>query len=60
MRRITVVLLGTVALLGALAAPATAAPGGGTASAATSSLVVTVQNAVTGLYATATNVTGTL
>ncbi|MFI1176954.1 hypothetical protein [Streptomyces melanogenes] len=60
MRRITAVLLGSAALLGVLATPAVAAPGGGTASTAAASAVATTQNAIAGLVLTVTNVTGTL
>ncbi|MGW2597151.1 hypothetical protein [Streptomyces klenkii] len=60
MRRITAVLLGTATLLGVLATPAVAAPGGGIASTAAASTVATARNALTGLVVTVTNVTGTL
>ncbi|MFD9070834.1 hypothetical protein [Streptomyces lasiicapitis] len=60
MRRTAAVILGTAALLGVLATPASAAPGPGTVDAAAASAVATVQNAITGLVVTVTNVTGTL
>ncbi|WP_125263137.1 hypothetical protein [Streptomyces alboflavus] len=60
MRRTTAVLLGTVAFLGILVTPAAAAPGPGTVDATAASAVTTVQNLITGLVVTVTNVTGTL
>ncbi|MGI5529316.1 hypothetical protein ACQEVX_18540 [Streptomyces syringium] len=57
MRRIAAVLLGTAALLGALATPATAAPGGGTVDTTVAALTATVGNAIAGVQTVIANVT---
>ncbi|MEU3353763.1 hypothetical protein [Streptomyces sp. NPDC037389] len=57
MRRIASVFLGTVALLGVLATPASAADA---ASTTVASVVATVQNAVTGVETAVGNLTGGL
>ncbi|MFD5698990.1 hypothetical protein [Streptomyces lasiicapitis] len=57
MRRTAAVILGTAALLGILATPASAAaPGGGLVGTTAESLVATVKNAVTGVEVTVDNV----
>ncbi|GGO35853.1 hypothetical protein [Streptomyces lasiicapitis] len=62
MRRTAAVILGTAALLGVLATPASAAPapGGGLVGTTAESLVATVKNAVTGVEVTVDNVIATL
>ncbi|MFD7236402.1 hypothetical protein ACFWAT_13990 [Streptomyces syringium] len=60
MRRTAAVILGTAALLGALATPASATPGGDTASTAAESLVATAKNVVTGVEVTVDNVLAAL
>ncbi|WP_438296050.1 hypothetical protein [Streptomyces sp. HUAS TT7] len=60
MRRITAVLLGTAALLGTLATPATAAPGVGNTSTTVQALLATAQNTITGAQVTVRNMTGGL
>ncbi|MBP2404100.1 hypothetical protein [Streptomyces syringium] len=57
MRRIAAVFLGTAALLGALATPASAAPSGGTVETAAANLVDVARNAITGVEVTLDNVT---
>ncbi|KOU39600.1 hypothetical protein [Streptomyces sp. WM6378] len=60
MRRITAVLLGTAALLGALTTPATAASGAGNTSATVQALLATAQNTITGAQVTVRDMTGGL
>ncbi|WP_405650546.1 hypothetical protein [Streptomyces sp. RK9] len=61
MRRTAAVILGTAALLGALATPASAAtPGGGLVGVTAESLVATVKNLVTGVEVTVDNVLAAL
>ncbi|MFI6475391.1 MULTISPECIES: hypothetical protein [unclassified Streptomyces] len=60
MRRITAVLLGTAALLGALTTPATAASGVGNTSATVQTLLATAQNTITGAQVTVRDMTGGL
>ncbi|MFF5127581.1 hypothetical protein ACFY41_11740 [Streptomyces syringium] len=60
MRRIAAVFLGTAALLGALATPAAAAPGPGTAEVAAANVVDVARNAITGVEVTLGNVTAGL
>lgn len=60
MRRIAAVILGTAALLGALATPAIADPDSSAVGGAAASAAATAQNLITGVEATVDNLTGGL
>ncbi|MEV4922755.1 hypothetical protein [Streptomyces roseoverticillatus] len=60
MRRIAAVVLGTAALLGALATPAAADPDSSAIGGTAASAAATVQNLITGAEATVDNLTGGL
>ncbi|WP_328430287.1 hypothetical protein [Streptomyces sp. NBC_00443] len=59
-RRTAAVILGTAAILGALAVPATAAPAVGTVETAAANVVDVARNAVTGVEVTVDNITSGL
>ncbi|MFH8694523.1 hypothetical protein [Streptomyces chartreusis] len=60
MRRTAAVILGTAAILGALAVPTAAAPAGGTVETAAANVVDVARNAVTGVEVTLDNITSGL
>ncbi|MCT9008745.1 hypothetical protein ACWGKW_22775 [Streptomyces sp. NPDC054766] len=60
MRRTAAVILGTAALLGVLAAPASAAPGGGTVDTTVAAVTATAGNAIVGVQSVISNATAGL
>ncbi|MFI6683199.1 hypothetical protein [Streptomyces sp. NPDC050485] len=60
MRRTAAVILGTAALLGALATPASAAPRGGTVATTVASVTATAGNAIVGVQSVISNATAGL